>query len=172
MKPVHVIILALAAGLFLFAFWYSRKKMLDVQNAEQQNLVKGAAAIATITTVVDPTTGQEFIISDLGENNVDGGVDTRKMKVELIKVITDINLRSGVTLKTLTLKTYDPKMNLLSSTTVANPYKLQLPFGVAATPIQTPTGIDYSCGTNGSLNGPGFYNSAGGSLFFGMFCNK
>ena len=71
MKPIHFIILGLAAALLLFAFLYDRKKRMAGKAEQQKKLMEGAWAITSITTVVDPTTGQEYIISNLGENNLD-----------------------------------------------------------------------------------------------------
>lgn len=181
MKPIHYIILGLAAALLLFAFLYNRKKTREIEAQKQNKLVQGALAIATITAVVDPTTGQEYIISNLGENNLDAGPDTRKMKQALATVINDINMRGGAfpgvaggffsPIKNLTLKMYDAKMNLVSSTTIANPYQQKLPIALPAVSQQNSNGINYSCAGVGNPTGPGFYNDSKGSMFFGMFCN-
>lgn len=181
MKPIHITILVIAAGLLLFAFIYNRKKAKDIATAAKNQLINGVVAISTITTVVDPTTNQEFVISEFGENNLDGGPETRKMKVALATVINDINTRAGVSsgfaggfipvVKSLKLKMYDAKMNLVSTTTIANPYGQKLPIATPALAKQTSTGMAYNCVGNAAPSGPGFYNNTGGNLFFGMFCN-
>ncbi len=173
MKPIHIAILVLALGLLVFAWFYNRKQKAAVEKAQQDRLINGVTAIMSITTVVDPTTNQEFVISEFGENNLDGGVETRKMKVALATVINDINSRAAApgSIKTLKLRMYDVKMNLLSSTTIINPYQQQLPIAVPAMATQTGTGITYTCANNAVPSGPGFYNNGAGNLFFGMFCN-
>jgi len=147
-------------------------KKLAEQKAVKDDTGNQILATVSTTTVVDPVSGEELIISPSGQNPLDQSVGSNSIKANLSGVINDIEARSGVQPTELTLKVYDASNKLVGSTTVVNPYTSgKFPTGYTANEAVVNGTINYQCDNTDLLRGPGYYGTPTGDGLFGMFCN-
>ena len=170
MKPIHYILIFITIAVLFIAFSVDKRRK-DALNKQKSDANKGVLATISITTIVDPTTGDEFIISNVGENPLDQAAGATSMRSNVAQVLNDIDNRSGLQPTEFIIKTYSKEGKLLGSTIVKNPYKNVSP---VAMPADILAGIDgtiqYSC-TQGKIQGPGYFTTEQGAELFGMFCN-
>lgn len=172
MKPIHIIAFLAAVIVFALAaaMWKHQKK--QVKKASQPN-GNGSKPLATetVTTIEDPTTGAEYVVSELGENNLDGRMGTYKMESSIAAILNDIDYRTGLKPATLKLNVYDPQGKLVGYKTIGTPSKDIMGAGVPATAFQAPYGeVSYSCPSGQLPQGPGYYTNVTGETLFGLFC--
>jgi len=175
MKPIHIFLLIIAAAAFAvsYAVWRRNKAATTTNGNGTNKAVQGLLATVSTTTVIDPVSGQEYIISQAGENALDQGAGTAQMKSNLAQIIQTIESELGSSPAKLTIKTYGPDGQLMGSTDINNPFNANLVTAQGADPI--PGGLEgellYSCPSGTILHGPNYYKSATGESLFGMFCN-
>lgn len=173
MKPIQIVLIFVVAFVFTLAFLsYRAKRRKPVSNGTKPTDAQNILATNTTTTIVDPTTSEEYIISGIGENNLDNTVGSSNMRAAISAVVNDIDNRTGEAPATFTIKTYGPSGNLIGQTTIGNPYQKNIPKGTTAFESMIASGAtDYSCNEGLSLAGPGYYRNDSNAQLFGMFCN-
>ena len=172
MKPIHIILIVIAGIAFGLSYAVYRKNMAKkVSDDTKKPGTEDVLATNSITVVVDPYTNEEYVISPMGENNIDLGSGTANMNVKISAVLSDIDNRTTLRPDSLVLRTYSAEGKLMGQTKIANPYMQKLPVGDAATAQTSVNGLtDYSCQDGYNLGGPGYFKNEAGSELFGMFC--
>lgn len=181
MKPIHIILFIAAAivGAIALADYNHRKRSKCACGKDQKDCTcngngngkKKPLASQTVTTVVDPTTGDEYVVSDLGDNNLDMKMGTIRMEQSVSQIIQDIGYRTGVYPATVKLKVYDPAGKLVGETVAEAPNeKNTLSGSPAIENILGDGSTEFSCPTGIRPEGPGYYQTGSGETLFGMFC--
>jgi len=152
MKPINIVLIVVAVFVFTVAFLtYRARKKEKITAAKDNSKVNTILATNSVTTIVDPTTGDEYIISSIGENNIDNGTGSNNMRSAISAVISDIDNRTGSQPLTFTIRSYTPTGALIGQKSISNPNKKNLPKGTTAFENLGINGMtDYSC--SGGLN--------------------
>lgn len=119
MKTSHYVIIAVCLILLVAAVIFWKKKKADLPGPKKEiTLPEDVLATDSITTVVDTGTGQEFIVSNIGNNPIDYAAGTQEMNNSINHVVQTIASREGKLPTQLTLNTYTPSGVLMGSTSV------------------------------------------------------
>jgi hypothetical protein len=117
MKTSYIVIIAVCVILLVSAVIFWKKKKADLPGPKKEITVpEDVLATDSVTTVVDTGSGQEFIVSNVGNNPIDYGTGTQDLNNNINHVVQTIAAREGQMPTQLTLKTYTPSGVLMGST--------------------------------------------------------
>jgi len=163
----------MAILVFVLAFiGYKMKKEAAAKKADSKDIGNQILATVSTTTVVDPVTGDELVVSPQGVNALDQGAGSAQLKSNINDVINLVQDRDGITPSELTLKVYDASNRYVGSTKITNPLVSgKTALGYTAPQAVVNGTINYQCNNTDQLRGPGYYTTETGQDLFGMFCN-
>ncbi len=171
MKSSHIIIavLALVVAILLVLIIRTRKRQAAEEDAK--DVTNNLLATVSTTTIVDPSQGNEIVISPSGVNSIDQGAGTEMMRQNISSVMADIENRMGTQPAEFTIKTYSSSGQLMGATTVKNPFTTTGVSGYSAQQAVVNGTINHGYSNGETLGGSGYYNTPQGETLFGMFCS-
>jgi len=174
MKPIEILVLLIASIAFYLSYKIYKEKKQAADAPSGPSKIDQMMATKSTVVIVDPVTLEEYIISQEGDNALDSGPGTFRMRNNIELVISTIENQTGKLFAEYQLKTYDPNGNLVGVTKISNPLHKELQKGTSA--VKTAEFFDgsdlYSCAPGAILHGPDYYKTTGGDVLFGMFCKE